>query len=146
MHKWSKLYEVQKKYYPTESNYCGVIAVALALEVSFGAARSLLFKQDFRFDGEGSSLNGIRRTLERKGKTVKTIYSRGFIACEFKGARVATLEKSMSNTRGTYILLSKSHAITIIDGIVEDWTSVKYLNGRKPHTKLINTIWKIEDK
>ncbi len=98
MNKWNKLYEVAKKYYPTESNYCGVMAVALALEVSFGAARSLLFKQDFRFDGEGSSLNGIRRTLEKEGKVVRTIYARGFIECALKGRRVATLEKSMRNT------------------------------------------------
>jgi hypothetical protein len=68
-----KLRNVATKHYPNETNYCGVIALAVATGWRFGKARSVLFNKAGRRDRQGTHIALLHRALKEHG------YKAGFV-------------------------------------------------------------------
>jgi|TARA_R110001606_G_scaffold125728_4_gene259452 hypothetical protein len=110
-----KLRNVATKHYPNETNYCGVIALAVATGWRFGKARSVLFNKAGRRDRQGTHIALLHRALKEHG------YKAGFVTVA--GAKtLVTAQKVLKNTKGTYFVYTKRHVTTIKDGVCEDWS------------------------
>jgi hypothetical protein len=101
-----------------QRNYCGVIAVAVALDCSFGKADAMLKRMGARQgDHDGTSMGGIVTLLKEYGSVVQLMGTTG-----------ATLEKVRKTTEGNntryLVLVNKGqHVLTCRNGVVEDYSS-----------------------
>ena len=120
MRTYEALSLVARKHYPQENNYCAVIAVAIAADVSYGKARSYLFKEG-RKDGKGTYPAWTYRALEKLGYTTT----------EYNGKYPKTLATAarILPKRGTFAIHTRGHISVVQDGVLQDWAATT--NSRK---------------
>ena len=120
MRTYEALSLVARKHYPKENNYCAVIAVAVAADVSYGKARSYLFKEG-RKDGKGTYPVWTYRALEKLGYTTT----------EYNGKYPKTLATAarILPKRGTFAIHTRGHISVVQDGVLQDWAATT--NSRK---------------
>ena len=114
MRTYEALSLVTRKHYPRENNYCAVIAVAVAADVSYGKARSYLFKEG-RKDGKGTYPVWTYRALNNLGYGIHD-YSGRYSKTLATAARV--LPK-----RGTFAIHTRGHISVVQDGVLQDWAA-----------------------
>ncbi len=114
MRTYEALSLVARKHYPQENNYCAVIAVAVAADVSYGKARSYLFKEG-RKDGKGTQPVWTYRALEKLGYTT----------AEYSGKYPKTLATAarVLPKRGTFLIHTRGHISAVKDGVLQDWAA-----------------------
>ena len=128
------LRNVATKHYPNETNYCGVIALAVATGWRFGKARSVLFNKTLRRDRQGIQIFLLHKVLKEYG--YKAVFT------SVAGAKtLVTAQRVLENTKGTYFVYTKQHVTAIKDGVCEDWSNNEF--GRKKLYR-VESIYKIE--
>lgn len=132
---YNELYRVAETYYRErcgERSWCSVIAVAVATGVSFGKARSMLYKHGGRRNGRGSIIDGIHRTLRQMGYDINLV--------SHKSATLISIQQELANTEGTYFVYTKRHVTAIHNGICEDWSNNEH--GRRTRYS-VESVWKV---
>ena len=132
---YNELYRVAKTYYRErcgEGGWCSVIAVAVATGVSFGKARSMLYKHGKRTNGRGAYVFGIHNTLEEMGYKLSLV--------KHKAPTLISIQQELANTEGTYFVYTKRHVTAIHNGICEDWSNNEY--GRRTRYN-VESVWKV---
>ena len=114
MKTYDELNQVACKYYPQESGHCAVIAVAVAADVSYGKARSYLFKEG-RKTGKGTYPQWTYNAMNKLGYTLHS----------YKGDYPKTLATAarILPKRGTFLLRSFRHISAVRDGVLQDWAA-----------------------
>ena len=114
MRTYEALSLVARKHYPKENNYCAVIAVAIAADVSYGKARSYLFKEG-RKDGKGTPPLWTYNALEKLG----------YAKAEYSGRYPKTLATAarVLPKRGTFLIHTRGHISAVQDGVLQDWAA-----------------------
>jgi len=114
MRTYETLSLVARKYYPKENNYCAVIAVAVVADVSYGKARSYLFKEG-RKDGKGTPPIWTYNALEKLG----------YIRTDYNGRYPKTLATAVRilPKRGTFLIHTRGHISAVKDGVLQDWAA-----------------------
>tara|TARA_R110002096_G_scaffold303654_2_gene498641 strand:+ start:655 stop:1080 length:426 start_codon:yes stop_codon:yes gene_type:complete len=133
MNKYFALKQVATKYYPTETNYCTVIAAAIALDIKFGAARSLLYRGANRVTAKGTSVSKLHTVLRAQG------YKCRLLELELAKTPVSA-QKALKKTKGTYFIYTKNHVATVQDGVMQDWSN----NEHRKNLDRVESIFKIE--
>jgi len=133
MNKYKALKLVADKYYPTETNYCTVIAAAIALDIKFGAARSLLYRGANRVTAKGTTVSKLHTVLKAKGYRPRMLF------LEMAKTPVSA-QKALKNTKGTYFIYTKNHVATVQDGVCQDWSN----NEHRKNLDRVESIYKIE--
>ena len=133
MNKYIELRRVASKYYPTETNYCTVIALAIALDIKFGAARSLLYRGVNRVTAKGISVQALHLVLKQEG------YKCRMLELELAKTPVSA-QRALSKTKGTYFIYTKNHVATVHDGVCQDWSN----NDHRKNLDRVESIYKIE--
>ena len=113
--KYERLSAVAKEHY-NEIGFCGVIAVAVAANVSVGKAQAAL-KRAGRKPRQGTSGLAMRAALSELG-FITTYTSNG------KDAR-PTINKVAPTITGAALLLTSGHVTAVVDGIVHDYVGQK---------------------
>ena len=114
MRTYEALSLVARKHYPQENNYCAVIAVAIAADVSYGKARSYLFKEG-RKDGKGTYPVWTYRALNKLG----------YGTLDYSGRYPKTLATAarILPKRGTFAIHTRGHISVVQDGVLQDWAA-----------------------
>mgnify|MGYP003633374881 FL=1 len=134
MDQYKALRRIAIKYYPTETNYCTVIATAIATGWKFGKARSILFHKAQRSTAKGITTWSLHKALMANG------YNARFQA--IAGAKtLISAQEMLKNTKGTYFVYTSSHVTAIKDGVCEDWSNNDH--GRRTRYR-VESIYKIE--
>ena len=115
MRTYKELSLVARKYYPKEKGYCAVIAVAVVADISYGKARSYLFKEG-RKDGKGTPPLWTYNALEKLGYS-RTVY------CGRYPKTLATAARVLPK-RGTFALHTRGHISVVQDGVLQDWAAL----------------------
>ena len=108
-------YIMQRDY--NEHGFCTVVAIATAFNWSAGKAHRLL-KKHGRPHGRGPKWPNFRKAVEEA--CTKTGRSVEFTS-DFDGMTINRFCKERKS--GTYILAVKGHTLTVIDGVMQDWTA-----------------------
>ena len=114
MNTYETLSRVARLYYPKENNYCAVIAVAVAADVSYGKARSYLFKEG-RKEGKGTPPLWTYKVLNKLGYGLH----------DYTGnwpKTLATAARVLPN-RGTFAIHTSRHISMVKDGVLQDWAA-----------------------
>lgn len=138
MQLYRELYRVANKYYRercNETNWCTVIATAVATGVSFGKARSMLFKHGNRVNGKGTYIFLVHKTLEEMGYEVEPV--------EYKSKTLISIQREFAKKSGTYFVYTQRHVTAIKDGVCEDWANNEH--GRPTRYKVIS-VYKVTKK
>jgi len=93
-----------------ENGCCTVIALANAMDWSFGKAHRFM-KKFGREDRRGMAMYQISAVMTKLGKDRETAY---------KGMTINRFVKD--HPKGSYYVLVRGHALAVVDGIVQDWT------------------------
>ena len=133
MDKYLALRTVATKHYPTETNYCSVIALAVATGWTFGKARSVLYRGADRITAKGTSVSRLHAVLKQHG------YRTGFATVP-KAKTPISAQRALENTTGTYFLYTKDHVACVQDGVCQDWSN----NAHRRNHDHIESIYKIE--
>lgn len=133
MNKYKALKQVATKYYPTETNYCTVIAAAIALDIKFGAARSLLYRGVNRVTAKGTSVSKLHTVLKTQGYRPRMLF------LEMAKTPVSA-QRALAKTKGTYFIYTKNHVATVQDGVCQDWSN----NDHRKNLDRVESIYKIE--
>ena len=134
MDQYKRLVNVAHRHYKKDNGFCTVIATAIAMGCSFGAARSRLYHLAGRKDG-----NGIQRNHHINAMTTMG-YKMTLVTSEFKSKTLVTIQEEMANTTGTFFVYTRQHVTTIQNGICEDWSH----NAIQPARYRIKCIYKVE--
>lgn len=131
-----KKYDAQSELSKSEKNDCFVRAVASACDVQYEKAHSYVKEKFKRKDGDGTratyGMIGLTEMLGKKVEHLGIEWSRETGHEYYCGKRLFNNVRSKSNRKvfytvgkfledyqeGTYIILIRKHAFTIIDGIV----------------------------
>lgn len=133
MQLYNELYRVANKYYRercNETNWCTVIATAVATGVSFGKARSMLFKHGNRVNGKGTYIPLVHTTLLAMGYKAERIE-------DYKSKTLISIQREFAKKSGTYFVYTGRHVTAIKDGVCEDWANNEH--GRKTRYK----VWSV---
>jgi len=127
MNTYETLSRVARLYYPKEKGYCAVIAVALAGKVTFGKARSYLFKEG-RKDGKGTPQLWTYKVLNKLGYGIH----------EYTGSYPKTLATAarVLPKLGTFTIHTRGHISVVQDGVLQDWSA----NGSRKRVISIQEI------
>jgi len=130
MKTYKELSRVASTYYPKEKNYCAVIAVAVVTNVSYGKARSHLFKLG-RLTGRGT----------KPVQTYMALRNLGHSPSEYKGTYPKTLATAtrILPKRGTFTIHTRGHISVVKDGVLQDWAAI---TGSRKRILSINEIQK----
>ena len=117
-----------------ENNFCTVVAIATAFNWSAGKAHRLLAKHG-RNHRKGPKCSGFTPALiEAAGKAGRSIE----FTKEFDGVTINRFTKQ--NTKGTWVLLVRGHTLTVIDGVIQDWTA-----DTAQRRKIATSTWFTQD-
>ena len=130
MNTYETLSRVARLYYPKEKGYCAVIAVALAGHVTFGKARSLLYKLG-RNTGRGTKPVQTYMALNKLGFKPETYIG------EYPKT-LATAARVLPKL-GTFTIHTRGHISVVQDGVLQDWSA----NGSRKRVISINIINKV---
>ena len=128
-HSYAELAKNGRKYY-NDDNFCTVIGLAVACDLSFGKAYNLAKRTVNRSHRRGLKVHAIHKLYESMGKVL--------IPCPSPCKTLSTLKRSVPPT-GRYMFLTASHCAVSRDGIVEDWCA------DNPRRLPIQSTYKIED-
>ena len=115
-----------------DRNFCTVIALAFALDISPATAQKRLGRYGRR-KGKGTSIYALLAAINDGGKTATLLKKH---PCT-KAKTMISLMKSIPR-RGTFLVHQTTHVAIVRDGEVMDWSE-----GRR---KRIAAIYRIEDK
>ena len=133
-----------------EHNDCVVYAFASAFGLDYDAAHQEVAKRFDRQAGKGTSRNAILQGIKQlqagdqvNGKTITEVISKPTTNYKAYGQVVPRQVRLSSFAakypKGTYMVLVRSHALTIKDGIVVD--------SARPHpSSIVLQAFKVEDK
>lgn len=113
-HSYSELTKVGTLYYK-DKNFCTVIGLAIACDLSFGKARAIAERTVKRVKGRGLNVWSIHKLYMSMGKelvSVPNIY----------GATLGTVSNNVP-LKGRYMFLTASHCAVSRDGVLEDWSA-----------------------
>jgi len=130
-HSYAELSKVGSKYYK-DNNFCTVIGLAVACDLSFGKARAITERTVGRVKGRGISQWHIIKLYQSMGKQlvhVPNVY----------GATLGTVANHAPMS-GRYMFLTASHCAVSRDGVLEDWSAIG--KGSRHRVRL---CYKIED-
>lgn len=100
-----------------EHNFCTVVAIATAFNWSAGKAHRHLTKHG-RPHRRGPAWSDFRKAVEaaaeKAGREVN-------FTSDFDGMTINRFCKERQT--GTYIIAVKGHTLTVIDGVMQDWTA-----------------------
>ncbi len=117
-----------------ESNDCVVIAIAIAARMTYEKAHGICQYQG-RLIGKGIVTTYALEHLEKIGFKVEKVKN----LRQKNGSRYTPKTIGKRLKRGYYIVRKKTHALAVVNGVVEDWT-----NGRQHHIKDAYKITRIK--
>ena len=133
MQRYKELVEVAQKYYPRDSGYCTVIALAVVTGWAFGKARSVMYRQHGRTDRRGSTVSKLNAAVEAQGYKVvqrdKSLY----------GKTLKTIQRSNNMSMGTFLIYTKRHVTVMKDGVCEDWSN----NEIRPTLYKVESVYEV---
>lgn len=133
MQRYKELIEVAQKYYPRDSGFCTVIALAVVTGWAFGKARSVMYRQHGRTDRRGSSVSKLNAEVAAQGFEVvqrdKTLY----------GKTLKTIQRDPKMNTGTFLIYTKRHVTVMKDGVCEDWSN----NEIRPTLYKVESVYEI---
>lgn len=118
------------KHYQGETNFCTVIAMAIALGCKFGKARSIVAKFG-RSTGNGLSFHDFKNMLAYCFKTTE-LY--------LEPTKLFNVHNKLPS-KGTYLVLTKGHVSCVKDGKLEDWSALDNTRGRG---KKVLYVWRVD--
>ena len=107
-----------------DNNACGVIAIAIATNKTFGEVHAI-FKRLGRKNKQGVTTWQMRKAIHILGFEVEELE-------KWKGKTCTTLSLPRKDN---YIALTSGHALAVKFGLIKDWT-----DGRRHR---IQQVWKI---
>ena len=111
---YEEMAKIGRDYY-SDSNYCSIIAIAIACDKSYGKVYNDMKKLGRR-DNRGANIIQIKACVRKYKKEMVTLTER-------QGATFSTCSKSAHKHAGTVRLhLSKGHIAAQINGKLEDWS------------------------
>jgi hypothetical protein len=113
-HSYAELAKVGRKYY-SDDNFCTVVGLAVACDLSFGKARAIAERTVSRRKGKGLKFYEIERLYESMGKALVPVSN-------IFGATLGTVAKGVP-AEGRYFFLTRSHCAVSREGILEDWSA-----------------------
>lgn len=133
MHIYKELYRIASTYYPQEGGFCTVIGLAVATGITFGKARSIMYKDAGRRNRVGSSVRKLNAAIEAQGFEVvqrdKALYP----------ATLKTIQRSSQMRKGTFLVYTKQHVTVIKDGVCEDWSN----NEIRPTLYRVESVYEV---
>ena len=133
MQRYKELVEVAQKYYPRDSGFCTVIALAVVTGWAFGKARSVMYRQHGRTDRRGSTVSKLNAEVAAQGFAVvqrdKTLY----------GKTLKTIQRDPKMKTGTFLIYTARHVTVMKDGVCEDWSN----NEIRPTLYKIESVYEI---
>lgn len=106
---YDQFLKIGRKYY-NDAGFCGVVAVAVAAQVSFGKARAELERQG-RPHRNGTTTKQIEDALNNLGCTVRF---------EWTSKQFSSLVKTLDKSK-TYLVYTRGHVTCIDKGKIMDW-------------------------
>ena len=106
---YDQFLKIGRKYY-NDAGFCGVVAVAVGAQVSFGKARAELERQG-RPHQSGTTTRQIEDALNKLGCTVETT---------FESKQFSSLVKTLDKSK-TYLVYTRGHVTCIDKGKIMDW-------------------------
>lgn len=125
MKRFEKIKKARYRKKLNEANDCVVIAVAIAARMTYEKAHGICEYQGRRI-GKGIPTSYVLRHLEKIGFKVEKVKN----LRQKNGSRYTPKTIGDRLKRGYYIVRKNSHAMAVVNGVVEDWT-----NGRQHHIK-----------
>lgn len=130
----------------SEKNDCTVYAVATAFGLDYDSAYKEVTERMGREQGKGASGTKIKQALKEgttlNGKTVTRVIDTPRKTYKVYGNTIPRQVRLSSfvkeNPEGTYLILTRSHALTLKDGVIVD-----SLNNTKTKA-LISVAFKVE--
>jgi hypothetical protein len=126
-----KLWREVSKIASAEKNDCFVYAISTAFDLPYDEAHKIATERFKREEKQGVSprviLDELKEGTELNGRVVsKVIMSPTTVYKPYgqevnRAARLSTFVKN--NPAGTYIVLTRQHAVTLVDGVIHDTTS-----------------------
>ena len=106
-----------------DGNFCTVAALAMTLDWSFGKAHRHMAKHGKRKNGRGMFIMSWRPCIELAAKSVGKRFTEGDYHVLGDG-RTMTLKRFCKEyPRGTFYIQVNQHALTVVDGVMHDWTA-----------------------
>ena len=115
-----------------DRNFCTVIALAFALNISPRAAQNRLAAYGRR-KGKGTTIYVLLAAITAGGKSWKRLEKHPCTKAKTMGSLMKTIPR-----RGTFLIYQTTHVAIVRDGEVMDWSE-----GRR---KRIIAVYRIEDK
>lgn len=123
---YEELAKQGRRYY-YDTNFCTVIALAVACDLPFGKAYHT-YKRLGRTDRRGTRREMQNIALSNFKR--KAVFDTDKTA-KFRDKTVNQLLKDIANWKGRYWVYIRSHVIAIRDGVCEDWTALERACRRK---------------
>lgn len=128
-----------------ERNDCTVYAIATAFEMDYDAAHKEVAERFGREEGKGAKRSNILQAMTEgttiNGKTITKVISNPTNTYKVYGnvvprqLRLSSFVKD--NPQGTYLILTRGHALTLKDGVIMD-------NLNEPKTRaLVQQVIKV---
>ena len=111
---YEEMAKIGRKYY-NDSNYCSIIAIAIACDKSYGKVYNDLKKLGRR-DNRGADLKQVKACVRKYKKEMVLLPER-------QGATFSKCSKTAHRHAGTVRMhLSRGHIAAQINGNLEDWS------------------------
>ncbi len=123
---YAELAKVGRRYY-NDTNFCTVIALAVACDIPFGKAYHT-FKRAGRQHRRGTMVRQAYGALREFGREMKLDIEK---TMEWENRTVNQMLKDVKNWKGRYFVYINRHVIAIRDGVCEDWTALEKCCRRK---------------
>ena len=134
MQDYKDLHEIGKKF--NDHNFCGVIALATAIDISFKRAKRKLEKLG-RLHRRGTMDWTLHRAIRNHGYKVTKVNESGIGKLWGRGPITANQAQKQYN-KGTYLVTfcgSINHVACLKDGRYNDWIDKEY-RGKAPKFKV----------
>lgn len=112
-----------------------MIALAVVTGWAFGKARSVMYRQQKRVNGVGSTVFRLNDAIKRAGYRVKQVDTLAY------GKTLTTVQRDLGKAGGTWLVYTAEHVTTIKDGKCEDWSN----NEIRPSRYAVESIYKVEE-
>lgn len=133
---YEELAKQGRRYY-NDTNFCTVIALAVACDLPFGKAYHT-FKRAGRQHRRGTMIAQAWKALGEFGRGMEKDEQK---QADWEGRTVNQMLKDCKHWKGRYFVYVNRHVIAIRDGVCEDWTALEKCCKRK-----IEYVYKIGKK
>lgn len=131
---YEELSKQGRRYY-NDTNFCTVIALAVACDLPFGKAYHT-FKRVGRQHRRGTLRRQAWNALAEFGRDMDIDDQK---QADWEGRTVNQMLKDCKHWKGRYFVYVNCHVLAIRDGICEDWTALEKCCKRK-----IQAVYKIK--